>query len=222
MIIGTLGLTAQDSETRQVESFDGVKVSSGIEAELIQGRTNKVEISASGIDLDKITTEVKKGVLKVGIDQNWWNSWSSKRKKVKAKITYSSELSSLAAGSGSSVWSDEVIQSNELDLDVSSGASMEVEIEVRDASIDISSGASLNVSGSAGSTEIDMSSGSSLNGYGLQTGSVDIDGSSGSSARIHVTDNLVADVSSGATVKYKGNPSNKNIDKSSGGSVRQN
>ena len=99
---------------------------------------------------------------------------------------------------------------------------MEVEIEVRDASIDISSGASLNVSGSAGSTEIDMSSGSSLNGYGLQTGSVDIDGSSGSSARIHVTDNLVADVSSGATVKYKGNPSNKNIDKSSGGSVRQN
>ena len=213
---------AQDSETRNVESFEGVKVSSGVSAELVKGSTNKVEITVEGIDIDKVTTEVKKGVLKVGVETKWWNNWGGrKRSKIKAVITYAQDLNGIAAGSGSSLTSEQTIESDDLDLDVSSGASMDLDIEVDDASIDISSGATLRLSGSAESTEIDLSSGSNINAYSFMTKRADIDGSSGSTAKIHVVDALVADVSSGASVKYKGNPSQRDIDKSSGGSVRQ-
>ena len=216
----TVTLSAQEKDTRQVGDFDGVKVSSGIKAELVRGSTTKVEITASGIDIDKVTTEVKNGVLKVGIDNNWWNSLRNKKRKVEATITYSGDLSQIAAGSGSRIECDHTIQSKSLDIDVSSGASMDVEIEVSDATIDISSGASLNLAGEASSTEIDISSGASLSGYDFATDMVDIDGSSGATARIHVVKELVADVSSGASVKYKGNPTKRDIDKGSGGSVR--
>ena len=213
---------AQDSETRNVGSFDGVKVSSGISAELVRGSTNQVDISAEGIDLDKVTTEIKNGVLKVGVETKWWNNWGGRKKsRVKAVITYTDDLSGIAAGSGSSLTSEQTIESDQLDLDVSSGASMDLDIEVDDASIDISSGATLRLSGNAQSTEIDLSSGSNINAYSFTTKRADIDGSSGSTAKIHVVDALVADVSSGASVKYKGNPSKRDIDKSSGGSVRQ-
>ena len=213
---------AQDSETRNLNSFDGVSVSSGISAELIKGNTNKIDISVEGIELEKVTTDIRKDVLKVGIEQSWWKSLGKRSKrKVEVVITYDGSLDLISASSGSSVWSDEAILSKELDLDASSGASLILELDVNDASLDMSSGSNVNLEGNAQKFEVDMSSGSNLNAEDLVSNYVDIDGSSGSVAKINVAETLVADVSSGASVRYKGDPKKTDLDKSSGGSVRK-
>lgn len=212
---------AQDTETRDVsDNFDAISVSSGIDATLVKGNTNEVEITASGVDLDKVTVNVKRGKLEIGLKQKWWSSWG-KRKNIDVVITYTSELEGIYASSGSTVESHQTIKADELSLKTSSGANIDLDIDANDVDIELSSGATMDLSGYANKAQIDLSSGAGLDAYDLEGEKIEIDGSSGASASIHVTESLDADVSSGASVKYKGNPSDTSIDKSSGGSVRK-
>ncbi len=211
---------AQESESRNLGSFDGISVSSGIEAELVQGNSNSIDITAKGIELEKVTTEIKGDVLKVGIDQSWWKSLGKRSKrKVEVVITYSSTIESVHASSGSSIDSDDPIRSKRLELDASSGAFIDLELDVNDAVMDLSSGANMTLSGNAGKISVDMSSGSTLKAFELQSRTVHVDGSSGSTARVHASSGLSVDISSGATVRYKGDPSDRDFDRSSGASV---
>ena len=213
---------AQETETRNLDSFDGISVASGIKAELVRGNTNKIEITADGIDLDKISTEVSGDKLKVKVNQknNWFN-WGSKKRTVNVTITYNSTLEYISSSSGSSVEADHTILASNLDLNTSSGAYMNITVEANDVEIGVSSGANMNVSGNASSVDIDISSGASLDAGDLESGEVTVDGSSGSSAKVYATSSLNVDVSSGASVRYKGNPGTTDFDKSSGGSVRK-
>lgn len=221
-VLGTSGLTAQDTETRDLDNFDGISVSAGIEATLVQGNTNEIFISADGIDIEKVETEIRKDILKVGIDQNWWSNIGKRnRRKVKVTITYNNALNYISSSSGSSVEADHTIRANDLQVKTSSGADISLDIEANEVEIDVSSGSHMDLAGSAKNIDVDISSGASLDAYDLEGDNVKVDGSSGSTAKVHANDSINADVSSGASVKYKGNPSRKDVDKSSGGSVKK-
>ena len=209
-----------DKETRNLSSFEQVSVSSGISATLVKGSTNKVDIDAENIDLDKIQTEIKDDHLRVKIDQKWWsNLTKSRKRKVTVTITYTEELDYISSSAGSSVKSEGTINSDDLELSSSSGSTLKLDVNAGDVESDVSSGATMVLSGKTGDLDIDVSSGSSFRGGDLQSEDVTIDASSGASAQIWVTGDLDADVSSGASVRYKGNPGSTDIDKSSGGSV---
>ena len=219
--LGCLAMVAfGDKETRNLGDFEGVSVSSGISATLVSGSSNKVDIDAENIDLDKVITEIKDDVLRVKVDQKWWsNLTKSRKRKITVTITYSNELEYISSSAGSSVKSDGTINSDDLELNSSSGSSLKLDVNASDVESDVSSGATMVLSGKAGDLDIDVSSGSSFRGGDLQTEDVTIDASSGASAQVWVTGDLDADVSSGASVRYKGSPNSTDIDKSSGGSV---
>lgn len=210
---------AQDRENRTVDRFDAVHVATGISAKIQAGQENSVQISAKGIDLDRIITEVEDGELIVKIKSKW-NNWSMKKHKVKATITYTGTLESLSASSGAHLLAEDALLSDRMELDASSGAGLEANIISKKVTVDVSSGATVEASGSTDYLNVDISSGSRFNGYDLKAKDVEVDGGSGASARVHASQSISADVSSGSSVKYKGTPSRKDIDKSSGGSVR--
>ncbi len=215
---------ASDTETRDLSSFSGISVAAGIEATLVQGDENSIEITVSGIELDKITTDISRGVLKVSVNNKnkWWkNLGIGSRRDVDVVITYKSELDYISSSSGSSVHAAHTINASNLELKTSSGANMELNLDVNDLEADLSSGSTMDLSGDATYSEIDLSSGSTYRGFNLKSKNVNVDGSSGSSAKVNVSHSLTADVSSGASVKYSGSPTDRDIDKSSGGSVNQ-
>lgn len=221
-LISVTTINAQETETRNLESFTGIHVSSGIDATLVAGNSNKVEITASGIELDKVVTKVSGDRLKVGFDQkNNWKFWNNKKRKVEVTITYNSTLDFVSSTSGASVHANNTISSKNLKLNTSSGANMDISIEANKVNIDVSSGSRMDVSGNAKYVGIDISSGASLDASGLESAEVNVDGNSGSSAKVFATNKLTVDVNSGASVRYKGNPGNTDFDKNSGGSVKK-
>lgn len=214
-------MTAQDTETRNLDNFSGISVSSGITAKLVKGNTNKIDITASGIDLDKIETKISGDKLKVGVEKNNWKFWGNNKRKVNVTITYNGTLDYISSTSGSKVEADHTITASNISLNTSSGANLNLNLEANDVDIDVSSGAWAGLSGNAKKVTIDISSGASLDASDLESASVDVDGSSGSSVKVHATNSLTVDVSSGASVRYKGNPGKTDFDKNSGGSVRK-
>ncbi len=105
-------------------------------------------------------------------------------------------------------------------VDLSSAAEFEGDLSVRDFNAELSSAAKCKVAGTADSCNIETSSAASVKGYGFVCRSVSIDASSAGSVEITATEELNADVSSGASVRYKGNPTRVRQDVSSGGSLK--
>jgi len=219
--LASITADASDRETRDLRDFSGVSVSAGVDATLVKGDHNEITITVDGIELDRVRTDIKGDVLEVSVKQKrwWFGSW--KKKDIDVVITYNGDLEELRASSGSQLHAEQTITADNLDIKVSSGASINIEINTDHLNLDMSSGSTAQLTGIADAAYVGTSSGATLKAYSLKTDKADIDSSSGSTVKISVVNDLVVDVSSGAGISYKGNPINRDIDKSSGGSVRQ-
>ncbi len=221
--IVTIGANATkektDTQTRPVDQFEKISVSSGIDLYLTQGNTASVEVEADPDIIDKIITRVENGTLKIYIKekQNWDWGWNQSR-KVRVSFT---EISAISASAGSDVYAEEPIELKELTIDASSGADISIDDLTADfVSIRSSSGSDAKVAGKTIRMEADSSSGSDLDCSDLVSEECEVSASSGSDALVNVSRSLKARASSGGDVRYKGNPSQKDIDESSGGDVK--
>ena len=209
------------AQTRNLEAFEKLNVSGGIEVTLIKSNQHKAEVEMVRGDYDDLVTELKGDVLVIKFKSKNL-SWGTNNNKAKIDLHYST-LRGFDISAGSTVKGNDAISANSMDIDVSSGATCSIEVETGELTVDVSSGATCSLRGSADEQEVDVSSGASYNGDKLASKNADVDASSGASAKVWVTDRLVADASSGASIRYKGNPKKTDIDsgKWSGGSVKK-
>ena len=193
--------------------FTGIKVSTGIDLFIRQGSTNAITVEADENLHDLIITEVKEGILKIYTDKN---IWKSKARKVYVTIE---NLTLLKASSGSNVKSESVINTNEIYIDASSGASIDIEVVAKSAVTEASSGADVKIKGTTINHTARASSGSSINAYKLKSTNANASASSGASINIYASKNMDAKASSGGAIDYTGNPTRINKEASSGGSI---
>jgi len=206
---------AQDVEERSVGSFDELRVSQGITVYLKSGSDERVKVEARGVSLDEVITEVHGSRLKIHLDDG-----NHRNVHVKVYVTYKS-LSGITASSASGVFSENVIKSERMDISVSSAADVEVDVDVQDLEVSVSSSGDLELAGKAISLEISASSAGGVDAYDLDAEKVYVRASSAGSVRVSASKEINAKASSGASIRYKGNPSKSQTDSSSGGSVRK-
>jgi hypothetical protein len=214
---------AQTKQTRSVGDFSGVSSATGIRVEITEGSENSVVVSASKDEfLDKMKTEVdKNGVLKIYMENKNGLGWNNKYNvKLYAYVTYK-RINKLMASSGSSLETKNTLKADVLSIDVSSGASLEGDIQTTDCDVTMSSGSDVRIKGTATNIKMDASSGSTFKGADLATETCKASVSSGAEIKIGVSKKLSASASSGGSVKYKGNPEVERKAESSGGSIRK-
>lgn len=211
-------LLAQSSETRSLGTFHGVSASASVDVELRQGNVNEAEITVKNIDIDKIRTEVKNGILRVGVNgkSNW--NWAKKR-TMKVVVTYAGELDYLAASSSADLICHNVIRADKLKVEASSSADVYLEVDVEHIAASASSSGDIEVSGTANSANLKSSSSGDILGFKLEASDVVAQASSSGDVEITATQKLKARASSSGDVTYRGNPQNKDVSSSSGGDI---
>lgn len=209
-------IASDKTEIRNLKNFNSVKVSAGIELFLTMSDVEEVKVVADDEIIGKLVTEVKNGKLEVYMKGNSWFSWGTKSKKVYVKVK---ELKEIDASSGSEVKSENVLKGDFLKVESSSGSEVNIELVVKEVELRASSGSEIKVSGKSKNLKADSSSGSEINARDLESMVCNASASSGSDINIQVSDELNANASSGSDIDYYGNPSLKNINKSSGGDV---
>lgn len=202
-------------ETRKVDEFDEIEVSRGMNVYITQGSPAKVVVIADNNLHEVIETVVEGGVLKVFVNENI--RWA-KEKKVMVTVE---KLSGVEVSSGSNVWSQSQIMSEDLELKATSGANLKMEVNARRLKADCSSGANINLSGLAKEAELETSSGANLKGQELKVDNCKMRASSGGNVYATVVVRLEAKASSGGNIHYYGEPSSTEIDASSGGNVNR-
>lgn len=201
-------------ETRTInESFSKIKASEGLSVYLTQGGNESITVEADENLQELILTEVRDGVLKIHCKKQIGKA-SSKKINVNFK-----DISAITSTSGSNLYSTNTISTETLALKSSSGSNMKVQVKTNNLTCDSSSGSNLKVSGETISLTAEASSGSNVKAGNLKAESSEVSASSGANLTINTSKALIAKASSGANVKYHGNPEMIDTDKSSGGSI---
>ena len=230
--------TDGESEIRNVGSFSGIQTSAGINVVFTQSRSQLVKVETDPGMQKYIKTEVLGGILRISIDNNGVrnlrfrkilvtvNAPTLENLKVTsgASFTTTNRVASSSmdvdVSSGASVKADFNIK-NELKISTSSGASAKIDLEAGTLTFDSSSGSSTTLVGRAGQADYEASSASSCNAQNVVARNVTAKASSGATLKVNAMESLETHVSSGASVRYKGNPEKMNAKNSSGGSTRK-
>ncbi len=202
-------------ETRQVQEFDQIEVSRGMNVYITQGSPAKVVVIADSNLHEVIETKVEGGVLKVYVNEN---IRTAEEKKVMVTVE---KLTEVKATSGSNVYSQNQFMSENLELSATSGANLNMEVNAKYLKADCSSGANIHLSGLAKDAELEGSSGANLKGQELKADNCKMRASSGANVFASVTGRLEAKASSGGNIVYYGEPTSTEIDSSSGGNINR-
>jgi hypothetical protein len=200
-------------ETRNIESFDGIKASAGINVFLFQGNEEKVVVEADENLHNCIRTEVKGSTLHCYIDCNIHFS-----KKMNVYVNYKM-LNKINASSGSDVSGETLLKTENLDIEVSSGADVKIEVEAQSVNCGASGGSDAVIKGKAENFQGNACSGADIKANELTVKTCNVSASGAGDIRISVTDRIRANASSGGDITYYGNPEVEHIEESSGGDV---
>lgn len=202
------------TENRNVSGdFDEISVSEGLEVYITQNDDFNIEVQADENIIDLIATDIENGKLRIHAESNIGRA----TKKVFVSLP---QVSNLSASSGAQMKTENSLVAEDLQIDGSSGAQINLALDSKNVSIDASSGSNINIAGDTEHADIDVSSGGNINASDFQSQTCNAGASSGGNVKIMVAKSLVADASSGGNISYSGEP-NVSQKKSVSGSVHQ-
>lgn len=200
-------------ENRKTGEFDEIIVSRGMNVYITQGEFTKVVVKADENLLEVIETKVEDQALIIRATENI--------RKATAKKVYvtTPNINLIKTSSGSNVYAETVLESENLDVSSSSGSNIKLKVNAHNLTASSSSGSNIRLEGMATTFDGSASSGSNIKAGELNSIECKTDVSSGANIRISVKDKLEAHAGSGGNIFYKGNPEITEIEKSSGGNV---
>jgi hypothetical protein len=209
----------RNAQKRNVQGFQGIQISSGIDLYLSQGSEEAVAVSAADLETrDRIITEVENGVLHIYMENHGfhWGDWTHRHLKayVSCKV-----LDQLTASGGSDVYIQDAIHADRLKMHLSGGSDLRGKMTIGDLSITQSGGSDAFISGSAGTLYVHTSGGSDFHGYELSADNCQVEASGGSDAYLTVNKELTAHTSGGSDIHSKGNGVIRESSHSGGGGI---
>lgn len=214
-LFAVVPLLAQETQTRAIGPFSGINVAEGIDVYLKKGDKESARVEVTGTQVGNVITEVSGSYLKVHMKDGHYRKTS-----VKVYVTYV-KLEKLSASSGGNIFSEESLKSGSLKIHASSAGSIEIGAEADRIEISASSAGQVEVRGKTTTLDADASSGGQINAYDLEAKKVTAEASSGGEAKVSVSDDIMANASSGGSVRYRGDPTKSMTNSSSGGSVKK-
>jgi len=209
-----------NAEKRNVGSFHGINVSTGIKLMLSEGATEDVVVSADKTEYrDKIITKVENGILKIYYENRLGAINTRKEKKeLKAYVSYKT-LDELDANTGAIVNIEGTLKSPSLKMAVNTGGEVKGTINVDDLDVDQNTGGMVMFSGDAGKLKVDGDTGAMFKGTDLKTNNCSVTASTGAGVYITVQKELNVKANTGGFVRYKGDAGIRDIKTNTGGSV---
>jgi hypothetical protein len=212
-VTGNGDLTTQE---READDFTKVKTCCSFQVELRESNDFSVRVEAESNLQQFIQTEVRGRTLHINYtdDANFKST-----QDIRVYVTLP-RLEGIDASSSSRVTGKTPFTGDDLELDVSSSAIIQVAFTGDEVELDASSSGRIEVMGSAKRVTADASSASSIDAEELESREGVADVSSAASISLHATEKLRADASSAGSIDYRGNPSDVITDTSSAGRVR--
>jgi len=210
----------ENAEIRDVGSFHGISVGTGIKLIVSEGASEQVVVSSNKIEYrEKIITRVEKGILKIYYENKFGAINDRKEKKeLKAYVSYKM-LDELDANTGAQVDIDGILKSASVKMHVNTGAVIKGDVKINDLSVDQNTGSVITLTGETTKLDVNGDTGSQFKGIDLKADNCSVKISTGAGVYITVQKELYVRASTGGFVKYKGDAGIREIKSNTGGTV---
>ncbi|MGV0979211.1 head GIN domain-containing protein [Empedobacter falsenii] len=186
------------TETRKVASFEGIDVSSAISVTVEDGNYNgQISVEAPDNIMNRITTEVKNGVLVMKIN----GTVNLKNSSIKIKFPHQ-KLRSFNLSGATNVTVLPTQKVEKMAVDLSGASNLKLDVVSNSISVDNSGASSMKISGNVQDLNISVSGASSFVGKELKAANVVVDCSGASSTTVWAVNSLNADSSGASSVRY--------------------
>lgn len=203
------------SETRSLRDFNSIKVSNSIDAELVRGDKNEIQITASGIELDKVETNVSDNTLEVKLARGNFKSNS-----VKVTITYV-DIDEVQASTSAKVIVKDVLEMDQVYLFATTNAYIETKVKSVGLTIDASTTAKIFVTGTANDLDLKIYTSAEVEGGKLAVKNANVLANTAAKANFQVSDSIIGSAATAAKVAYKGSPTIVEVKTGSGGKIEK-
>ncbi|WP_421791551.1 GIN domain-containing protein [Hyphobacterium sp.] len=192
--------SAQSTEERQIDRFNHLEMSGRFDVIFTPSDTPRLVMQGDPEDIRDIDISLRNGRLEIEQDRGV-RRWFGRARDLDVVV--------FVEGPGVE------------EFDASRGMDAQInDLTLTNLDMDVSTGASVRVSGNCESGSFNVSTGASLNGRELDCGYVRANASTGASMRVNATDELHANVSTGADVYSMTSPDVFRSNTSTGGNVR--
>ncbi|NRB62902.1 MAG: DUF2807 domain-containing protein [Saprospiraceae bacterium] len=205
-------ITAQTDYS--VDPFENLSVMGNIDVNLEKGTPGKVTLYAEGIPEDDIDIRVSRGTLRLKV----LNSWLYKNEIIKVYVPYET-IRNIRANAGAKVSSNQVIQTETMDIHAGSGAKIDLEIAVESLECNASEGSQLTLWGETTSQRVSAGTGGQVFNYDLASKRTYARSGTGGQIEVVAIEFLEASANTGGRIIYKGEPEEKRIKTIIGGDV---
>jgi hypothetical protein len=192
------------TESRDVGTFEHVRLEGFGSVELKQGAGHKVTVHADADVMPRITTEVTDGVLVLGLKRQGWLE-GLRRKKLSIRFDVTTETVRGLTLSGVGRIDAPEIRSESLDIIVSGAGAVEVgSLEAQSVSVVLSGTGSCELAGKVSTQTVKLSGAGSYMASELESENASVVVSGVGDATILVRDTLDARLSGAGSIRYHG------------------
>ena len=206
------------SEDRKVtDDFTEISSCCAIEVELTQARQASIRVEADDNILPYVETDISGGELEIRIA----SKMGIKTKKTIRVYVSMPELTAIQANSATNISTTNTFSGDDLEIDCSSAAQVDVNFDGDEVEVEVSSAGSVDVEGNSQRLELEASSAGQIDAQDCASRTVRADANSAGSIWLQVSDELNANANSGGSIRYKGSPDKLYTDADSGGKIRK-
>jgi hypothetical protein len=208
-------IQAQNVETRQLPAFSKLDLQGAADVVLIQGERESAKIEAENIALDHIYTEVRNQTLYISLKkrQRYENL------KLKIYLTFR-QLNAIASNGAFNLSGESTIQATDFLVDFSGAGNLDLKINAKNLKLYSSGAGNMEVSGKADFQQIVLSGAGNVEAFGLMSKISEVELNGVGNVEINVSNELSAELNGMGSIRYKGNPTSKNISKNGLGSIK--
>ena len=214
----TTGLFGQSKRSYDVEDFTKLSIGGPYYVSLQKGSNPQVELDGDSKIIENTTVKIEGRELVIKFENRNWR-WGNNSERVEIKITFD-DLESLDIGGACKLKTEDAIESNFFNLDVSGASDVEIELAAEDLKVDVSGASVLELSGEVVEQDVDLSGASSYKARDFKTDRCYIEASGASNGTVNVRERLKAYASGASSIYYYGDPDYVDSDSSGAGSVK--
>lgn len=196
---------ARVTDEGELSPFTEIDVEAAGPILLIQGNTHSIKVEGTQNAVEKITFEVRNGVLIIKHSNDIWD-WITDKDFPSITITFVDLTCFVLEGGTELVAND--LKTDSLTMDLQGGASVKMSnLNVNTLEFDVQGGTDIKIDGVAKNQTLDFAGGINYKAEDLQSADVRLKMEGAGSATVWATESLDLDLSGAYDVKYYGNPS---------------
>ncbi len=213
-LLSVLYTSAQNSETREIGSFDKIDVFGNIKIEMKLGEKESLTIETKNVDPSEVVIVVKDKLLKIKMNSNLFDD----EVKVKIYLTFK-EIREITSNASAEIKILDEVKGDKIFAEATSGGRILMKVQLNAIELKSYQGAHIDVSGSCKIQESFVNTGGVLSASNFKCDEVFIRMNTGGKAEIIANKRIEANVNTGASLSFFGKPENETLNTTLGGKI---